>query len=242
MKSTSFSQFGPHRDLRRNQVDLAIDERRQQHVARQRHEDHMDLVGVAGLEVLVQPFLDELSVVVRHAARHALVNEVERAIEGHADPHEPPLDHLVEVAFERLEDSCRARPGGSCVSSSEGSGRVSASAAAASFAADVSSAGAAVLLPPHAVSVTTTPTSSAPANSSLAVKVPPATAPNGRSARSGRSLRQQSGSSPHPRACSRRRDAVGHGPLFLAAIRNKGRESDLLIEPVLGLDMTLPTA
>ncbi len=62
------------------------------------------LVVDAGLEVLVQPFLDELPVVVRHTALYALVDEVERAIERDADPHEPPLDHLVEVARERLQD------------------------------------------------------------------------------------------------------------------------------------------
>ena len=96
-------QFGRDRDLRRNQVHLAVDERRQQHLARQRQEDHVDPVARAGLEALVEPCLHELAVLVRDAALHALVDEIERAIERHADPYDPSLDELVEVACKRLQ-------------------------------------------------------------------------------------------------------------------------------------------
>ena len=103
LKPTCVLQLGRHRNLRRNQVHLAVDERRKQHFARQREEDHVDPVAGAGLEVLVEPFLHELPVLVRDAALHAPVDEVERAIERHADPHGPALDQLVEVAGERLQ-------------------------------------------------------------------------------------------------------------------------------------------
>ena len=58
-------ELGPDRDLGGHEVDHAIDERRGQHLARQRHEHHEDLVVGARLEVRVQAFLDELAVVVR---------------------------------------------------------------------------------------------------------------------------------------------------------------------------------
>ena len=180
-------ELGPHRDLRRDQVDLALDQRRKQHVARQRHEEHVDLVVVAGLEVLVQPLLHELAVLVRHAALHALVDEVERAVERHADPHQPALDHLVEVAGERLQDGSRARPRAAAVSSSEGGSGASASSAAPEAAA----AGACASAPggwssPHAVIVIRTPAISTAVHSILAIMLPSSNSVERRSQRTWR--------------------------------------------------------
>ena len=62
------------------------------------------LLSVPVLKCLFSRSSTSCAVLVRHAALHALVDEVERAIERDADPHEPPLDHLVEVAGERLQD------------------------------------------------------------------------------------------------------------------------------------------
>ena len=51
----------------------------------------------------VEPFLHELAVLVRDAALLAPVDEIERAIERHADPDGPALDQLVEVAGKRRQ-------------------------------------------------------------------------------------------------------------------------------------------
>ena len=103
LNSTYCLQLGRHGKLRRNQIDLALDERRRQHLARQRQEDHVDPVTRTGLEALVEPRLHELAVLVRDAALHAPVDVVERAIVRHPDPHCSPLDELVEVACKRLQ-------------------------------------------------------------------------------------------------------------------------------------------
>jgi len=42
-----------------------------------------------GLEVFVEPLLHELAVLIRDAALRAPVDEIERAIERHADPDGP---------------------------------------------------------------------------------------------------------------------------------------------------------
>ena len=52
----------------------------------------------------VQPLFDEPPLLVRDAALDALVEEVERAIERHANPHDPSFDYGVEVAGEWLQD------------------------------------------------------------------------------------------------------------------------------------------
>jgi hypothetical protein len=96
-------QVGRHRDLRRDQVHFAVDERRQQHFARQRQEDDVDLVAVVGAEVFVEPCLYKLAVLVRDAAWHSFVDVIERAIERHPDPHEPSLDKRVEVLGKRRQ-------------------------------------------------------------------------------------------------------------------------------------------
>jgi len=96
-------EFGPHRGLGRHQVDLAVEKRGQQQVARHRDQRHEHL-HVAGLEHRVDPVLHEPCVVARRAALDALVEEEEGAVERDADPDQPPLDHLIEVAHEGSED------------------------------------------------------------------------------------------------------------------------------------------
>jgi hypothetical protein len=54
--------------------------------------------------VFVQPFFDELPVVIRHAALDALVHEVVRAIEHDTHTDQPPLHHFIEVAREPVEN------------------------------------------------------------------------------------------------------------------------------------------
>ena len=86
---------------RRDQVDLAVLERGIQLIARHRHHDHVHL-EVPGLQVFVQIGLEQLGPLVGHPAFLSLVDEVVRAVEGHADANHATLDHLVEVARERL--------------------------------------------------------------------------------------------------------------------------------------------
>ena len=114
----------------------------------------MDLVAGAGLEVFVEPFLHELAVLVRDAALHALVDEVERAIERHADPHDPSLDDLVEVARRTASARRRAPKAAARDSSSEGGSGASASSTGCGWLDRL----------PHAVTATTAPTSRTAAN------------------------------------------------------------------------------
>jgi len=93
-------QFRPDRNLGNHEVDLAVDQRRPQHVARHGHEDHVD-PGVASLVLRVELILEGLPHLVGDAPLHALVREVEGPVEGDAHADEPPGDHLVEVAGKR---------------------------------------------------------------------------------------------------------------------------------------------
>ena len=95
-------QLRPDDDLGHHAVDLALRQRRGQQVAWQRHEDDADLRRVRRLELLVQLLLERLPQLVGRASLHAVVHEVERAIEGGAHADEPALRHLVEVAGEPL--------------------------------------------------------------------------------------------------------------------------------------------
>ena len=94
-------QFGPDRHHRRDHVHLALQEGWSQQIARHRHDHHVHL-EVARLEVRVQIVLERLERLVRQPALLPLVDEVVRAVERHAHANRAALDHLVEVAGERL--------------------------------------------------------------------------------------------------------------------------------------------
>ena len=57
---------------------------------------------VARFEVGVQIVLERLQSLVRQPALLPLIDEIVRAVERHADANDTALDHLVEVAGERL--------------------------------------------------------------------------------------------------------------------------------------------
>ena len=98
-----FLALGRDGHHRGDHVDQAADEGRVELVALHRHQHHVHL-EVPGLQVLVELALEQLRPLVGDPALLPLVDEVVRAVEGHADADRAPLDHLVEVASERLPD------------------------------------------------------------------------------------------------------------------------------------------
>ena len=94
-------QLGPDGHHGRDHVDLAAREGRIQLIARHRHDHHVHL-EVARLQVLVQIVLERLQGLVGDPALLPLVDEVVRAVERHGHANRAALDHLVEVAGERL--------------------------------------------------------------------------------------------------------------------------------------------
>ena len=94
-------QLGPDGHHGRDHVDLAAREGRVQLIARHRHDHHVHL-EVAGLQVRVQIVLEQLQRLVGHPTLLPLVDEVVRAVERHGHANRATLDHLVEVAGERL--------------------------------------------------------------------------------------------------------------------------------------------
>jgi hypothetical protein len=57
--------------------------------------------------MLVQPLLDEPSILDGHASLHAFVDEVARAVAGQANPHETALDQRAAPAGAAFATWCR---------------------------------------------------------------------------------------------------------------------------------------
>ena len=96
-----FFPLGGHGHHGRDHVHRAARESGVELLARHRQDDHVDL-EVAGLQVRVEIVLEQLQRLVRQSALLPLVDEVVRAVERHGYADRAALDHLVEVAGERL--------------------------------------------------------------------------------------------------------------------------------------------
>src|SRR5205085_11246867 len=87
----------------RDQVDLAVEERGEQGLARHGHKN--DVYPVGRLAAPIQLVFEELQRLVRDTALHAPVDEVVRAAEDDPCPDDASRHHAVKVAGPLLEEN-----------------------------------------------------------------------------------------------------------------------------------------
>ncbi len=101
-KVDALRALGGDREVAGRDVALAVQESRQELLARGRQRDHADR-PVLELVLLVEPDLEVLQRIGHQPALRALVVEVQRAAVRHQHAHHAALEHAVEVSLPRLK-------------------------------------------------------------------------------------------------------------------------------------------